>query len=134
MLRPKQVKFRKYRKIRIKRTAFGLSKPKHGKYALKSLEGGQVSARQIEALRRVITRKTKRTGKVWIRIFPNVPVTSKPTEVRMGKGKGSVTKWVAVVKPGTILYELGGVRENLAKDALISAGKKLGIRSTFVSI
>ena len=93
-----------------------------------------MSARQLEALRRVITRKTKRTGKVWIRIFPNVPVTSKPTEVRMGKGKGSVTKWVAVVKPGTILYELGGVRENLAKDALISAGKKLGIRSTFVSI
>jgi large subunit ribosomal protein L16 len=122
MLRPKQTKFKKYRKIRIKRI----------EQRQTTLEGGQISSRQIEAVRRVITRKLKRTGKLWIRIFPNTPVTKKPVEVRMGKGKGAVDRWVAVVKPGTIIYEIGEARENLAKVALLSGAKKLSMKCNFV--
>ncbi len=133
MLRPKQTKYRKFRKIRIKGVQGKEPKLNFGPYGLKSVEGGQISSRQIEAVRRVITRKTKRAGKVWIRIFPNTPVSSKPNEIRMGKGKGSVTKWVAVVKPGTLLYELSDVEEHVAKNALMSAAKKLSMRCAFVS-
>ena len=104
MLRPRKVKYNKARKIRIKGTEHRQTKVVFGEYGLKVLDGGQISSRQIEAVRRVIVRKLKRTGKVWIRIFPDVPVTAKPNEVRMGRGKGSVDKWVAVVKPGTIIY------------------------------
>ena len=115
MLRPRKVKYNKARKIRIKRTEQRQTKVVFGEYGLKVLDGGQISSRQIEAVRRVIVRKLKRTGKVWIRIFPDVPVSAKPNEVRMGRGKGSVDKWVAVVKPGTIIYEVGSTKENLLK-------------------
>jgi len=132
MLRPKQTKFKKYRKIRIKRIEQRQTTLEFGSFGLRTLEGGQISSRQIEAVRRVITRKLKRTGKLWIRIFPNTPVTKKPIEVRMGKGKGAVDHWVAVVRPGTIIYEIGEARENLAKVALLSGAKKLSMRCNFV--
>ena len=132
MLRPKQTKFKKYRKIRIKRIEQRQTTLEFGSFGLRTLEGGQISSRQIEAVRRVITRKLKRTGKLWIRIFPNTPVTKKPVEVRMGKGKGAVDRWVTVVKPGTIIYEIGEARENLAKVALLSGAKKLSMKCNFV--
>ena len=132
MLRPKQTKFKKYRKIRIKRIEQRQTTLEFGSFGLRTLEGGQISSRQIEAVRRVITRKLKRIGKLWIRIFPNTPVTKKPIEVRMGKGKGAVDRWVAVVKPGTIIYEIGEARENLAKVALLSGAKKLSMKCNFV--
>ena len=112
MLRPRKVKYNKARKIRIKRMEQRQTKGGLREYGLKVLDGGQISSRQIEAVRRVIVRKLKRTGKVWIRIFPDVPVSAKPNEVRMGRGKGSVDKWVAVVKPGTVIYEVGSTKEN----------------------
>ena len=132
MLRPKQTKFKKYRKIRIKRIEQRQTSLEFGSFGLRTLEGGQISSRQIEAVRRVITRKLKRTGKLWIRIFPNIPVTKKPVEVRMGKGKGAVDHWVAVVKPGAIICEIGEARENLAKAALLSGAKKLSMKCNFV--
>ena len=132
MLRPKQTKFKKYRKIRIKRIEQRQTTLEFGSFGLRTLEGGKISSRQIEAVRRVITRKLKRTGKLWIRIFPNTPVTKKPVEVRMGKGKGAVDRWVAVVKPGTIIYEIGEARENHAKVALLSGAKKLSMKCNFV--
>lgn len=132
MLRPKQTKFNKYRKIRIKRIEQRQITLKFGSFGLKALEGGQISSRQIEAVRRVITRKLKKTGQLWIRIFPNIPVSKKPIEVRMGKGKGAVDHWVAVVKPGTIIYEIGEAKENLAKVALMSGAKQLSMRCNFV--
>ena len=132
MLRPKRTKFNKFIKIRIKRTEQRQTNLAFGSYGLKTLGGGQISSRQIEAVRRVITRKLKRTGKLWIRIFPNTPVTKKPVSVRMGKGKGAVDHWVAVVKPGTIIYEIGETREHLAKVALKSAAKKLSMKCSFV--
>ena len=132
MLRPKQTKFKKFRKIRIKRIEHRQTSLEFGSFGLRTLEGGQISSRQIEAVRRVITRKLKRTGKLWIRIFPNTPVTKKPIEVRMGKGKGAVDHWVAVVKPGTIIYEIGEAKENLAKVALMSGAKKLSMKCNFV--
>jgi|TARA_B100000780_G_scaffold263495_1_gene217420 large subunit ribosomal protein L16 len=132
MLRPKQTKFKKFRKIRIKRIEHRQTSLEFGSFGLRTLEGGQISSKQIEAVRRVITRKLKRTGKLWIRIFPNTPVTKKPIEVRMGKGKGAVDHWVAVVKPGTIIYEIGEAKENLAKVALMSGAKQLSMRCNFV--
>ena len=109
------------------------TKVSFGSYGLKTLEGGKISSRQIEAVRRVIVRKLKRTGKLWIRVFPNVPITAKPNEVRMGRGKGSVDHWVAVVKPGTVLYEIGSTKENLAQKALMSGAKKLSMKCAFVT-
>lgn len=132
MLRPKQTKFKKFRKIRIKRIEHRQTSLEFGSFGLRTLEGGQISSRQIEAVRRVITRKLKKTGQLWIRIFPNTPVTKKPIEVRMGKGRGAVDHWVAVVKPGTIIYEIGEARENLAKAALLSGAKKLSMKCNFV--
>ena len=132
MLRPKQTKFKKFRKIRIKRIEHRQTSLEFVSFGLRTLEGGQISSKQIEAVRRVITRKLKRTGKLWIRIFPNTPVTKKPIEVRMGKGKGAVDHWVAVVKPGTIIYEIGEAKENLAKVALMSGAKQLSMRCNFV--
>jgi len=132
MLRPKQTKFNKYRKIRIKRIEQRQITLKFGSFGLKALEGGQISSRQIEAVRRVITRKLKKTGQLWIRIFPNIPVSKKPIEVRMGKGKGAVDHWVAVVKPGTIIYEIGEAKETLAKVALLAGAKKLSMKCNFV--
>lgn len=133
MLRPRKVKYNKTRKIRIKGMEHRQTKVVFGSYGLKTLEGGKISSRQIEAVRRVIVRKLKRTGRVWIRVFPNVPITAKPNEVRMGRGKGSVDSWVAVVKPGTVIYEIGSTKENLAQKALMSGAKKLSMKCAFVT-
>lgn len=133
MLRPKKVKYNKARKIRIKRMEHRQTGVVFGSYGLKVLDGGKISSRQIEAVRRVIVRKLKRTGRVWIRVFPNVPITAKPNEVRMGRGKGSVDSWVAVVKPGTVIYEIGSTKENLAQKALMSGAKKLSMKCAFVT-
>ena len=132
MLRPKQTKFKKYRKIRIKRIEQRQTSLEFGSFGLRTLEGGQISSRQIEAVRRVITRKLKRTGKLWIRIFPNIPVTKKPVEVRMGKGKGAPEYWACRVKPGRILFEIDGVSEEIAKEALYKASAKLPIKTKFI--
>ena len=132
MLRPQHTKFRKHKKIRIRRIEQRQTKLNFGDVGLKSLEGGQVTSRQIEAVRRVITRKLKRTGRLWIRIFPNIPVTKKPVEVRMGKGKGAVDRWVAVVKPGTVLYEIGNVKPTLAHQAFLAAAKKLPMKCSII--
>ena len=129
MLRPKRTKFNKFRKIRIKRTEQRQTNLKFGSYGLKTLGGGQISSRQIEAVRRVITRKLKRTGKLWIRIFPNIPVTKKPVSVRMGKGKGAVDHWVAVVKPGAVLFEINGLNKEMAYKVLKLASYKLPIKT-----
>jgi large subunit ribosomal protein L16 len=133
MLRPKKVKYNKARKIRIKRMEYRQNNVVFGSYGLKTLDGGKISSRQIEAVRRVIVRKLKRTGKLWIRVFPNVPITAKPNEVRMGRGKGSVDQWVGVVKPGTIIYEIGSTKESLAQKALMSGAKKLSMKCAFVT-
>lgn len=132
MLRPKQIKFNKYRKIRIKRIEQRQMTLQFGSYGLRTLEGGQISSKQIEAVRRVIVRKLKKTGQLWIRIFPNIPVTNKPIEVRMGRGKGAVDHWVAIVKPGTIIYELAEVKDSLAKVALLSGAKKLSMKCNII--
>ncbi len=108
------------------------NKVSFGEYGLKATERGRVSARQIEAARRAMTRKVKRTGKIWIRIFPDVPISSKPLEVRMGKGKGNVDYWCSKVQPGTVLYEMEGVSEELAREAFRLAANKLPIKTTFV--
>jgi large subunit ribosomal protein L16 len=104
-----------------------------GEYGLKAAERGRVSARQIEAARRAMTRKVKRAGKIWIRIFPDVPISSKPLEVRMGKGKGNVDFWCAKIQPGTVMYEMEGVSEEMAREAFRLAANKLPIRTTFVT-
>ena len=132
MLRPKQTKFKKYRKIRIKGIERRQTSLEFGSFGLRTLEGGQISSRQIEAVRRVITRKLKRTGKLWIRIFPNTPVTKKPVEVRMGKGKGAPEYWACRVKPGRILFEIDGVSEAIAKEAPYKASAKLPIKTKFI--
>jgi len=132
MLRPKQTKFNKHRKIRIKRIEQRQMTLQFGSYGLRTLEGGQISSKQIEAVRRVIVRKLKKTGQLWIRIFPNIPVTNKPIEVRMGRGKGAVDHWVAIVKPGTIIYELAEVKDSLAKVALLSGAKKLSMKCNII--
>ena len=132
MLQPKRTKFRKLHKGRIKGQAKGGSDLNFGTYGLKATQPERVTARQIEAARRAMTRHMKRQGRVWIRIFPDLPVTSKPTEVRMGKGKGSPEEWVAVVKPGRVLYELDGVDVELAREAMSLAGYKLPVKTKFI--
>jgi large subunit ribosomal protein L16 len=109
------------------------NKVSFGEYGLKATERGRVSARQIEAARRAMTRHVKRTGKIWIRVFPDTPISNKPLEVRMGKGKGNVDHWVAKVQPGSVLYEMEGVPEELAREAFQLAAAKLPIKTTFVS-
>ena len=121
-------------KGRIKGEAKGGSDLNFGTYGLKALQPERVTARQIEAARRAMTRHMKRQGRVWIRIFPDTPVTSKPTEVRMGKGKGSVDRWVAKVKPGRIMFEVDGVDKHLAKKAFQLASAKLPVKTSFVSL
>ena len=132
MLQPKRTKYRKQFKGRMKGVAKGGSDLNFGSYGLKAQEPDRVNARQIEAARRAITRHMKRAGRVWIRIFPDVPVTSKPTEVRMGKGKGSVDYWAAKVKPGRIMFEIDGVSEELAREALRLGAAKLSVKTRFV--
>ena len=133
MLQPKKTKFRKTFKGRIKGDAKGGSSLNFGSYGLKSVEPERVTARQIEAARRAITRHIKRQGRLWIRIFPDVPVSKKPAEVRMGKGKGSPEFWVARVKPGRILFELDGVPGHLAKVAFERAAEKLPIKTKVIA-
>ena len=133
MLQPKRTKFRKQHKGRIHGNAKGGYEINFGNYALKAIEPDRVNARQIEAARRAMTRYIKRGGKVWIRIFPDVPITKKPIEVRMGKGKGNVEYWVSKVQPGKVLYEMEGVSEEIAREAFRLAAAKLPVLTTFVS-
>lgn len=132
MLQPKRTKFRKAFKGKIHGNAKGGFTLNFGSYGLKALEPERVTARQIEATRRAVTRHMKRQGKVWIRVFPDTPVTAKPIEVRMGKGKGSTDRWVAKVKPGRILFEIDGVSEEVAREALRLGAAKLPIRTKVV--
>ncbi len=132
MLQPKRTKFRKAHKGRIHGQAKGGSDLTFGTYGLKATQPERVTARQIEAARRAMTRHMKRQGRVWIRIFPDVPVTSKPTEVRMGKGKGSVDYWACKVKPGRIMFEIDGVSEPIAREALRLAAMKLPVKTRTV--
>lgn len=132
MLMPKKVKYRKCHRGRMTGRAKGGDVISFGDYALQALEPGWITARQIEAARIAITRKIKRGGKVWIRIFPDKPITKKPLETRMGKGKGPPEEWVAVVKPGRVLYELEGVDPELAKAAMRLAAHKLAIKTKFM--
>ncbi|WP_075216590.1 50S ribosomal protein L16 [Mongoliimonas terrestris] len=132
MLQPKRTKFRKAFKGRIHGVAKGGTDLNFGAFGLKALEPERVTARQIEAARRAITRQMKRQGRVWIRVFPDVPVSAKPTEVRMGKGKGSPEYWAARVKPGRIMFELDGVPEDVAREALRLGAAKLPIKTRFV--
>jgi large subunit ribosomal protein L16 len=132
MLMPKKVKFRKQQRGRMKGKAWTGSTVSFGDYGLKALECGWVTAREIEAGRIAITRFIKRSGRIWIRLFPDKPITKKPQETRMGKGKGAPDQWVAVIKPGRILYEMEGVPEKEAREALRLAAHKLSIRTRFV--
>ena len=132
MLQPKRTKFRKQFKGRISGVAKGGTDLNFGQFGLKAQEPERVTARQIEAARRAITREMKRQGRVWIRVFPDVPVTSKPTEVRMGKGKGAVDYWAARVKPGRILFEIDGVDETTAREAMRLGAAKLSVKTRFV--
>ncbi|MCW5725316.1 MAG: 50S ribosomal protein L16 [Maricaulaceae bacterium] len=132
MLQPKRTKFRKAFKGRIHGAAKGGYTLNFGSYGLKAVEPERVTARQIEAARRAVTRHMKRAGRVWIRIFPDVPVSKKPTEVRMGKGKGSPEYWVCRVKPGRIMFEIDGVPEELAREALALGAAKLPIKTRIV--
>ena len=132
MLSPKRVKFRKQHKGRIHGLAKGGSELSFGSFGLKALTPERVTARQIEAARRAITREMKRAGRLWIRIFPDVPVTDKPAEVRMGKGKGAVEFWVTRVKPGRIMFEIGDVDEDTARRAFALGAAKLPVKSKFV--
>ena len=132
MLQPTKTKFRKAHKGRIKGVASSGATLAFGEYGLKALEPERVTARQIEAARRALTRHMKRSGQVWIRVYPDVPVTKKPLEVRMGSGKGSVELWVCRVKPGRILFEVDGVSTQIAKEALTLAAAKLPIKTRFV--
>ncbi len=133
MLQPKKTKFRKQFKGRIKGATKGGSALNFGSYGLKSLEPERLTARQIDAARRAITRQMKRQGRVWIRIFPDVPVSSKPAEVRMGKGKGAVEFWAARVAPGRILFEIDGVADDVAREALRLGAAKLPVRTKVVT-
>ena len=132
MLSPKRVKFRKQHKGRIHGVAKGGAELSFGSYGLKALSPERVTARQIEAARRAITREMKRAGRLWIRIFPDVPVSDKPAEVRMGKGKGAPEFWVARVKPGRIMFEIGEVDEDTARRAFALGAAKLPVKSKFV--
>ena len=131
MLQPKRTKFNKQQKGRMRGKAYRGSKVSFGDYGLQAVEGGRVSARQIEAARMAIQRKVKRQGKLFIRVFPDKPVTKKPLETRQGKGKGSVEGWVAIVRPGRMLYEIQGVAEDLAREAFRIAGHKLPLHTQF---
>jgi len=132
MLQPKRTKFRKVHKGRIHGEAKGGTSLNFGSYGLKSIEPERITARQIEAARRAMTRHMQRQGRVWIRIFPDIPVTSKPTEVRMGKGKGSVDYWAARIKPGRIMFEIDGVTDSVAREALRLAAMKLPVKCRVV--
>lgn len=133
MLQPKRTKFRKQNKSRNRGLATVANKVSFGEYGLKAVGRGRITARQIEAARRALTRKVKRDAKVWIRIFPDKPVTKKPLEVRQGKGKGNVEYWVAQIQPGRMLYEMEGASEALAREAFRLAASKLPVATTFVS-
>ncbi len=133
MLQPKKVKHRKVQRGRMRGKAWKGHTVEFGDYGLKVLEPGWITDRQIEAARVAITRFVKRSGRVWIRIFPDKPITKKPQETRMGKGKGSPEQWVAVVKPGRILYEMEGVPEDVAREAFRLAGHKLGLETRFTA-
>lgn len=132
MLQPAKVKFRKQQKGRMRGLAFRGSTLSFGDFGLKAVECGRINSRQIEAARISMTRFIKRAGKVWIRIFPDKPVTRKPAEVRMGKGKGGLDHWVAVIKPGRVLYEIDGVTEEVAREAFRLAAHKLPLGTKFV--
>jgi large subunit ribosomal protein L16 len=132
MLQPKRTKFRKMHKGRNRGLAQRGSTVSFGEYGLKALSRGRLTARQLEAGRRAMTRHVKRGGKIWIRVFPDKPITKKPLEVRQGKGKGSVEYWVALVQPGRVLYEIEGVTEELAREAFALAAAKLPFDTTFV--
>jgi large subunit ribosomal protein L16 len=131
MLQPKRTKFRKQFKGRNRGIATRGNKVSFGEYGLKAADFGQITSRQIEAARRTLTRQMKRGGKVWIRIFPDKPISRKPLEVRMGSGKGSVEYWVARVQPGTMMFEIEGIPEDLAREALKLAAAKLPIKTAF---
>jgi len=133
MLQPKNTKFRKQQKGRNRGMAHRGAKVSFGEFGLQATERGRVTARQIEAARRAITRHVKRGGKIWIRVFPDKPISKKPLEVRQGKGKGNVEYWVAEVKPGTVLYEMEGVDEAVAREAMRRASAKLPVKTTFTS-
>tara|TARA_R110002072_G_scaffold96195_2_gene211715 strand:- start:5763 stop:6176 length:414 start_codon:yes stop_codon:yes gene_type:complete len=133
MLQPKRTKFRKAHKGRIKGAAKGGFTLNFGSYGLKALQPERVTARQIEAARRAVTRHMKRAGRVWIRIFPDVPVSKKPTEVRMGKGKGTPEFWAARVKPGRIMFEIDGVPDAIAREALALGAAKLPVKTKIVT-
>jgi large subunit ribosomal protein L16 len=132
MLQPKRTKFRKQQKGRNRGLALIGNRVSFGEYGLKATARGRITARQIEAARRAMTRHVKRGGKIWIRVFPDKPVTKKPLEVRQGKGKGNVEYWVAQVQPGRMLYEMEGVEEDVAREALRLAAAKLPVRTVFV--
>lgn len=134
MLMPKRTKYRKQQRGRMNGKAFRGSKMIFGEFGLKAIECGVISNRQIEAARIAISRKIKRGGKVWIRVFPDYPVTKKPAETRMGKGKGNPEGWVARVKPGEILFELAGIEDNLSREALRLAAFKLAVQTKIISI
>lgn len=133
MLQPKRTKFRKQHKGRNRGLAQVGNKVSFGEFGLKSLERGRITSRQIEAARRAMTRHVKRGGKIWIRIFPDKPITEKPLEVRQGKGKGNVEYWVAQIQPGRMLYEMQGVSEEIAREAFKLAAAKLPLKTTFVT-
>ncbi|MFP8966415.1 50S ribosomal protein L16 [Pokkaliibacter sp. CJK22405] len=132
MLQPKRTKFRKMHKGRNRGLALRGNKVSFGDFGLKTTERGRITARQIEAARRAMTRHVKRGGKIWIRVFPDKPITEKPLEVRMGSGKGNVEYWVAEVQPGKVLFEMEGVAETLAQEAFNLAAAKLPVETTFV--
>jgi len=132
MLQPKRTKFRKQQTGRNRGLALRGSKVSFGEYALKAVERGRLTARQIEAARRTMTRHVKRGGKIWIRVFPDKPITEKPLEVRQGKGKGNVEYWICQIQPGRVLYEMEGVDESLAREAFALAAAKLPFKTTFV--
>ncbi len=132
MLQPNRTKFRKQQKGRNRGLAMTANKVSFGEFGLKSTGRGRITSRQIEAARRTITRHVKRGGKVWIRVFPDKPISKKPLEVRMGKGKGNVEYWVAQIQPGRMLYEIEGIGEELAREALALAAAKLPMSTTFV--
>ncbi|GAB4121974.1 MAG: 50S ribosomal protein L16 [Gammaproteobacteria bacterium] len=133
MLQPKRTKFRKTHKGRNRGLAQVGNQVSFGEFGLKATTRGQITARQIEAARRAITRHVKRGGKLWIRVFPDKPITKKPIEVRMGKGKGNVEYWVAPIQPGRMLYEIEGVSEDVARQAFTLAAAKLSVKTTFVN-
>ncbi len=133
MLQPKRTKFRKQQKGRNRGLAQVGNKVSFGEFGLKSVERGRITSRQIEAARRAMTRHIKRGGKIWIRIFPDKPITEKPLEVRQGKGKGNVEYWVAQIQPGRMLYEMQGVTEEIAREAFKLAAAKLPLKTTFVT-